>query len=59
MSDSDADDLVLPESAIDDALDTVRTGAAEYEDDHYAAGVIKGAEQYHHLLTELDLSQNE
>ena len=57
--DSDDDVIVLPESAVDDALDTVRTGAGEYEDDVYAVGVIKGAEQMHRLLTSLDLSDDD
>lgn len=53
------DELVLPESAVDDVLDTIRTGADEYENELYAAGVVKGAEQYHRMLTSLDLSEHE
>lgn len=51
--DEDDDGLVLPESALDDALDTVRRGAEEYEHEVYRAGLVDGAEQLHHLLTEL------
>lgn len=56
---ADDDTVVLPKSAIDDALDTVRTGADEYEDEMFEAGVVVGAEQMHHFLTALDASHDD
>ena len=54
MASADGDgELRLPAGALDDALDTVRVGADEFDDEVYSTGLIDGAEQLHHLLTEL------
>ena len=54
-----AEILVLPPDGLDNILDTVRMGAAEYPNEHYCAGMVDGAEQFHHLVIALALDQDD
>ena len=54
-----AEILVLPENGLDNILDTVRMGAAEYPDEFYSAGMVDGAEQFHHLVIALALDRDD